>query len=173
MSGVERISGATSANFSSEKYLPALKCLLASRQINADHPRCHEQSLRLKLALDNLSDPLDPNVKQVIESTFLSGFPTGSLEDLNEKYLDSHKSSASHVHSVIRSRNVLEPGSEEMRAKSARDLESTLELDTLSLQEAEDGLRFLDEINAGTEARASYVRIAQKRFPEASAFQTA
>ena len=38
------------------KYLPALKCLLSAYQINPDHPKCHEQGGKFKLAIDNLSE---------------------------------------------------------------------------------------------------------------------
>jgi hypothetical protein len=35
-----------------------------------------------------------------------------------------------------------------------------------------DGLKLIDEISAGMEARDSYLKAAQKRWPEASVFQS-
>ena len=154
-----------------EKYLPALKCLLAAYQLNPDHPKCHEQGGRFKFALDNLSEPLPPKVKEVIDNAYLSKLSSKSLEECNEEYLESHKNSAPHIQSVVRFRNVLKPGAEETKSKGANDLQCTLSLDTISLQEAVDGLHLSDEIEVGPEARKSYVQTAHERWPEASVFQ--
>ncbi|KAK5120521.1 hypothetical protein LTR85_006176 [Meristemomyces frigidus] len=55
-----------------KKYLPALKCLLATRALEPEYPKVQEQGDRFKQALDNLSEPLPEKVKQAIDETYLS-----------------------------------------------------------------------------------------------------
>ena len=153
-----------------EKYIPALKCLLAAHQLNPYHPKCHEQGGRFKLVLDDLSEPLPTKVKEVIDSRYLSRLSPKSLEKCNEEYLESHKNSAPHIQSVVRFRNVVKPGAEETKSKCANDLQGTLELESVSLPEGIDGLNLLDEIQLGAEARETYLQAAQKKWPEASVF---
>ena len=150
-----------------EKYLPALRCLLAAYRINPDHPKCHEQGCRFRLALDNLPEPLPQKAQEVINTTFLSKFASKSVEEDNEDYLESHKGSPAHIQSAVRVRNSMNPG-----ANDTKDLESAVALDVSSLQEAIDGLHLSDEIGAGSEARESYMEAARKQWPEASAFQS-
>ena len=66
---------------------------------------------------------------------------------------------------------MLKPGADDTKSKSKADLESALAKDVSSLQEAMDGLKLIDEISAGSEARDSYLKAAQKRWPEASVFR--
>ena len=155
-----------------EKHLPALKCLLASYQLDPDHPKCHEQGGRLKLALDSLSEPLPSQVKEVIDSSYLSKLSSKSLEECNEEYLESHKDSAPHVQSVVRFRNFLKPGAEDTKSKGARDLQTTVSLESTTLQQAIDSLGLFDELEMPKDALQTYIQAASKRWPEASAFQT-
>jgi N-alpha-acetyltransferase 15/16, NatA auxiliary subunit len=107
-------------------------------------------------------------VKQVIDDTYLSKLDSKkSLEECNEEYLQNHKSSAPHVHSVVRFRAVLKPGAQETREKGVKDLLETLKLEGITLQQAVDGLEVLSEIGA---EREEYVRLANQRWPEANAF---
>lgn len=147
---------------------------MAAYAINPDHPKCHEQGGRLKLALDKLEEPLPPKVKEVIDSCYLSKLSTKSLEECNEEYLETHKHSAPHIQSVVRFRHVLKPGDEETKSKGARDLQSTLSLDSTTLEQAVEGLQILDEIGGGQDplAREAYLQAAQKRWPEATALQS-
>jgi len=167
----------TNTDFPSGKYLPALKCLLATYAINPDHPKCHEQGCRLKLALDQLEEPLPPKVMEVIDTCYLSKFSklkSQSLEECNEEYFESHKDSAPHIQSVVRFRSVLKPGDEDTKSKSAKDLQSTLALNSTSLEQAVEGLQLLDEIGVGRDpgVRETYLQAAQKRWPEARALQS-
>lgn len=155
-----------------EKYLPALRCLLAAYRLNPDHPKCHEQGCRFRLALDNPPEPLPQKVQEVINTTFLSKFASKSVEEDNEDYLESHKDSPAHIQSAVRVRNILNPGSDDTKSKGAKDLESAVALDVASLQEAIDGLHLSDEIGAGSEARESYLEAARKQWPEASVFKS-
>lgn len=106
-----------------------------------------------------------------MDSTFLSKVDSKqSINDTNEAYLEQHKDSATHVHSVIRVRAALKVGAEDMRANSVKDLLETLKLDGVTIRDAEEGLRVLEEIGAGKEAREGYVAAARDRWPEATVF---
>lgn len=140
--------------------------------MDPNHPKCHEQGGRFKLALDKLEEPLPPKVKDVIDSCYLSKLSSKSLEECNEEYLESHKTSAPHVQSVVRFRSILNPGTEETKSKGVEDLQATLQLDSITLQEAVDGLQLLRDIDADKGAREAYVQAAQKRWPDATIFQS-
>ena len=124
----------------------------------------------MQLALKNLTEPLPPKVQEVLQSTYLSKLKEQSLEECNEQYLASHKDSAPHVQSVVRFRRVLDPDGKE-ETKSVQNLQDTLELDSISLEAAEAGMRLLDEIEAGAEAKKAYLDSARERFPAATMFQ--
>ncbi|KAK3114076.1 hypothetical protein LTR53_007970 [Teratosphaeriaceae sp. CCFEE 6253] len=154
-----------------KKYLPALKCLLAIRAIDPEHPKLHEQGCRLRLALDKLEEPLPEKVKEVIDSEFLQQFSGRSVEEHNEAYFATHKDSASHVQAVVRARYALQPESSEAKAKSAQDLQTTLGTDGTSIGDAEEGLRVLGQIGVEDKAREAYVAEARERWPEATVFK--
>lgn len=108
----------------------------------------------------------------MVNHSFLSKFTTKSLEQCNEEYLESHKDSPAHIQAVVRVRNLLNPGAEETKSKCKLNLESAVSMDVSSLQDAMNGLQLVDEVQAGPEARDSYLEAAQKRWPEATAFQS-
>jgi peptide alpha-N-acetyltransferase len=167
-----------------EKYLPAAKCLLAARALDPSHPKCHEHSLRLQHALAGLSEPLPPQIQSVLQSTFLSTLdPTISPQDQNEAHLQSHRESASHVHTVIRVRQALSSSSpsspsssssvDDESAKKTQKanlhlLLSTLESPGISFREVLEGKSLLAEIGADRQAHEAYLELAGKRWPEAT-----
>lgn len=53
-----------------EKYLPALRCLLAVQ--SSDSARAKELSSRLKVALDKSEDSLPKEAQQAMEALFIS-----------------------------------------------------------------------------------------------------
>ncbi|EMD00702.1 hypothetical protein BAUCODRAFT_29060 [Baudoinia panamericana UAMH 10762] len=157
--------------FRRKKYLPALRCLLAAQRIDPEHPKSHEQSLKLRHALGNLSEPLPEKAKQVTDSEFLSKQPKDqSIEAVNEEYLAKHKDSASHIHAAVRVRQVLQPESADAKARSVEDLVQSLRCENIMLRQAEDGLAVLLELGVEVEAREKYVQAARERWPEATVF---
>jgi len=154
--------------------LPALKCLLAVSAIDPEHPKCHEQGCRLRLALEKLDEPLPEKARQVVDSEFLRKTASkGSVEEEIGEYLAKHKDSALHVQGVVRGRHALHPdGSGDVKEKSAKDLQHTLDSEGTTLVQAEEGLRVLSEIvGADGKAREAYVAKARERWPEATVFQ--
>lgn len=157
---------------STEKYLLALKCLLALQNIDPNHPKCHELSGRFKLALDKLSEPLPKEVQEVVQDLFLGKLDSLSLGQHNEEYLAKHNHSADHIHSVVRLRSALNPGAIETKSQGVQDLQRSLELSSVTLQQAEAGLELFDEIRAEEDARRTYLETARKRWPEATVFKS-
>ncbi|OQO12244.1 hypothetical protein B0A48_02885 [Cryoendolithus antarcticus] len=150
-----------------KKYLPALKCFLAVRELDSSSPRVHELGSRLKLALKADSSDLPSAVKETIEAAFPNKHADEDITKHNEHYLERHANSAPHVQAVIRVRRAADDKSAE---KSAGDLNKTLESETVALEDALAGLSLLDDIEAETTAKEKYTEAARKRFPEASAF---
>jgi N-alpha-acetyltransferase 15/16, NatA auxiliary subunit len=157
-----------------EKYLPALKCLLAAQSIDEKHAKVHEQSIRLRRALEQLPEPLPEKVQQVMTSEFLSKVADSSksLEQLNEDFLLENWHSAPHVQAGVRLIQVLHPELEEAKKKGAKHLQQSLGEKNTSLRDAEEGLRVLEEIHGSTEDRETYVSKARELWPEATVFQS-
>ena len=150
------------------KYLPALKCLLAAQSIDPEHPKCHELSGRLRLALERLGEhPLPEKVKSVLNSEFLSKVSSKSVEASNEEYLAAHKDSATHVHAAVRLRNAVKSGD---ATQSVKDLRATLGGEDTSWEEAKEGLYVLHELGASEEDRTAYTKAANERWPEVDVF---
>lgn len=161
-----------STNSHPGKYLPALKCLLAAQQIDSEDPRCHEQSLRLAHALQNLKEPLPDKVKEVIDSTYLSTMDSKKpVREVNEEYLAAHKDSAAHVHAVVRARLAIDAQSSDSKSKSTKGVQDTLNSKDTTLRQAQDGQQLLKEIGADADAQTAYKTKASERWPEAVAFR--
>ncbi|EEH45636.1 peptide alpha-N-acetyltransferase complex A subunit NAT1 [Paracoccidioides brasiliensis Pb18] len=151
------------------KYLLALKCLLASHSIDSENPALHTQIARFRKAIDTLSEPLPPNVSEVIAADFDPLLPKSQdLTNWNESFLSQHKSSAVHVQAALSVRQLLAPDS---KPQCEKELISTVDLETASLEDAIAGLHLLDDWHSSQEAKAAYISQAQKRWTEASAFQ--
>lgn len=155
-----------------EKYLPALKCLLAAQAINPDHPRCHEQSGRLKHALDHLPEPLPKQSQEVVQAEFLSKIGSKSLKEGNEEYLKAHRENAPHVHAVVRLRQALAPEDAAAKSQSAKDIQATLDLPFITVRDTVEGSQLLDEIAAGNDSKQAYLEAARKRWPGVNVFSS-
>lgn len=152
------------------KYLPALKCLLATQQIAPSSPAVHYQGSQLKLALKPMPDEIPAQTKEVLESELLSKH--GGDQDIakhNEQYLEKHKDSPEHVQAVVRVRKYLDPESKHVE-KSVQDLVATLQGKSVTLEQARQGLHILRDVGGGAEAQEKYAAAARKRWPEATAF---
>ena len=91
------------------------------------------------------------------------------MSQSNETFLNQNRNSALHVFAAARTRRALDPsGSIEQNQK---DILSTLENDSIELEEGIQGLRLLREWETKPEVIAEYVEKASKRWPEATAFR--
>lgn len=152
------------------KFLPAVKCLLAAREIDPQCHKCHEQELRLQHALASLSEPLPPKVKEVVDATFTSKQPSTPLAERNEQYLAAHKESAGAVLAVVRARKTLDPEGKE-KGKSLEELKRLTTLASAGLEEGKEGLVAVGELGANEEEREAFLKAARQRWTEATVFQ--
>ena len=158
------------ANNVAEKYLPALKCLLATRRLQPDHPQSHYQSLRFRRALEEDKTPLDPKMNAVIQENFISQIadPEKSLETLNEEFLFAHWHSPKHVQAGVRLLELLHPELEPAKEKATKHLIQTLGEKGTTIEDAVEGLRVLRELEGSKSGREEYLKKAKERWPEAT-----
>ncbi len=152
----------------SEKYLLALRCLLAARSIDSSNPTTHEQTVRYRRALNSIPEPLNAKLSEVIESEFSPILSKDAdLSQYNSDYRSKHHNSAAHVQVGISTLYFLEPKTHEDNHK---DILRTLALDSASLNDAIRGLKLLNAWKAEQRIRDDYIAAAHARWPEASAF---
>ncbi|KAJ5183599.1 N-terminal acetyltransferase A complex subunit n.t1.c1 [Penicillium capsulatum] len=149
------------------KHLLALKCLSAAHAIEPSNPTLHLQILRFRKALDAPSEPLDPQVAEVANAEFDKLLPKSQkLEDWNESYLTANKNSATHVQAGLSARQLL---SAESKPQCEKDLLTTLDLPSITIDEAATAL---DLLNKWGSDQSPYLQKANKKWPESSLFQT-
>jgi hypothetical protein len=147
-----------------------LKCLLAAHAIDSSDPTLHVQLLRFRLALNSVSEPLPEKISDVVLNEFEAILPkSADLQKWNDSYLASHKTSANHVRAVLSARLLLTP---EAKAECEKELISTLDLDSTTMETAIAGLDTLDEWKSSAATKQAYTEKAQKRWTEVSAFST-
>jgi hypothetical protein len=153
-----------------DKYVLALKCLMASHSIDPSNPTLHSQIYRFKTAIDNPPEPLHPKVSEIItpELDTLLSPKSPSLGDWNNSFHATHKSSAPHVHAAASVRRLINP---ESQSQNEKDVLSSLDLESTSLADAVAGLQLLADWGSSDDVKAQYVQTAHKRWSEASAFQ--
>lgn len=149
-----------------DKYLLAVKCLAAAHAIDSSNPTLHLQLLRFRKTLDSLSEPLPPQVAEVVNEEFEKLLPKSqNLEQWNESFLSANKNSAAHVHAALSGRQLLNPGS---RSQNEKNLLATLNLPDVSINEASSALDHLAEWGSD---KTAYLQQANKKWPESSLFQ--
>ncbi|KAK2755950.1 hypothetical protein FQN54_005746 [Arachnomyces sp. PD_36] len=157
-------------NIRRNKYVLALKCLMASHSIDPSNPTLHSQIYRFKTAIDNPPEPLNPKISEIItpELDTLLSPKSSSLAEWNESFLTAHKTSAPHVHAAASVRRLINPDSQ---SQGEKDLLSTLELKDTSLADAVAGLQLLNDWSSSEDVKSQYIQTAHKRWPEASTFE--
>ncbi|EAS36268.3 N-terminal acetyltransferase catalytic subunit [Coccidioides immitis RS] len=152
-----------------KKYLLALKCLLAAQAINPSDPTLHVQLARFRKTLNELSEPLPAEVQEIVTSEFETLLPKSQdLAAWNDSYLTENSSSVPHIHAALTVRRIIAP---EQKAQTEKDLASSIDLETASIESALAGLHLLDDWRSGPEAKTSYIGQANTRWKEASVFQ--
>ena len=156
------------ANIRSEKYVLALRCLVAAAGLDRDHPRLHEQIIRFKVAIDEDRESLASKSAEVIKSEFTLLPASVDLSKYNDEYLSKHKNSSRHVLSTLKVRKLLATGTV---SSVEKDVVALLNLPDITLEEAIEALEQL------TLWRSSEVggfkTTAGAKWPNASAFAAA
>ena len=133
------------------------------------NPTTHEQSIRLRHALNSLFEPLNPKLNEVIESEFSSILPKDTdLSQYNSDYLSKNSNSAAHVQASICARNFLEL---ESHLENQKDILRTLALGSVSQKDAVRGLELLNAWQADQRICDDYIAAAHERWPHAGTFE--
>ncbi len=152
-----------------EKFLLALRTLLASHALSPSDPVTHEQTIRLGHTFRTQTEPPDRKIQEVIAAEFDPILPVSAdLSKQNDEFLQKHNESAPHVHACLKARQFLDPSSSE---KNQQDVIRTLALEGSSLEDAVRGLELLKEWKAKDQYQEDYLAAAHERWPEASAFK--
>jgi peptide alpha-N-acetyltransferase len=147
-----------------DRYLLALRCLLAAFALDSAHPKVHELIVRFKLATDSPSVPLLGKVTEVIKTEFTLFPESTTPSDFNEKFISTHKDSAHHIFAGVRVRQLL-PSHDKLKSES--DILACLSL-PITLAGAIEGLELLSSWKSSTE---SYISKASSLWPEATVFK--
>jgi peptide alpha-N-acetyltransferase len=148
-----------------EKYLLALKCLLAAAALDREHPKVHEQIIRFKQIIDKDAETLAPQTAEIIKSEFTLLPASTSLSQYNDEYLSKHKDSARHTLSASRVHKLLSPDS---AARYEKDAANVIKLPSITMDEAKEALDLLRSWNS-SEADGFRTSAAAK-WPNATAF---
>ncbi|KAL3464710.1 NMDA receptor-regulated protein 1-domain-containing protein [Aspergillus heterothallicus] len=151
------------------KYALALKCLSTAHSINASNPTLHVQLLQFRQALNKLSEPLPPQVAEVVDSEFEALLPRSqNLNEWNTSFLSEHKDSIPHKYAYLTCQQLLAP---ESKPETEKELTSTLDASIVSLETALAGLNLLGEWGSNQAAKTAFAEKASSRWPESTLFR--
>ena len=151
--------------FALDKYLLALRCLLAACGLDPTHPTVHEQIVRFKLAIDSASATIPEKIAEVIKAEFTLFPDSTTPSEFNEDFLSRYSDSAPHIYAALRVRQLL-PSHD--KQKSEAKVLACLQIPGIKLAEAIEGLELLSSWRSNTE---SYLSQAHSLWPEATAFE--
>lgn len=158
----------STANYFTDKYALAFKCLSAAHSIDPSNPILHVQLLRFRKALGSLSEPLPSEVSDVVNAEFDKLLPKSqNLTQWNDSFLAANKDSIPHRHAALACRQILSPDS---KAQCEKDLVSTLDSDIASIENGLAGLTLLNEWGSDQAAKAAYSQRANKKWSESDVF---
>ncbi|KAF5851366.1 hypothetical protein GGP41_004200 [Bipolaris sorokiniana] len=150
------------------KYLLALKCLQAAREIDPENPKLHEQSVRFRQAISKPVEPLSTQASEVIKATFTAPPADADLNVYNDEFLKKHSESALHLQSGYNVRYILDNSS---KSQNEQDLLKTLDLPTITIEEAKAGLTLLNEWKSEQGFKDDYRAKASSRWSAAVVFK--
>lgn len=148
-----------------DKYLLALKCLLAASAIDSEHPKVHEHIVHFKQALDTDSASINPKSLEIIKSEFTLFPASTTISQYNDGYLSKHKDSARSTLSALRVRKSL-PDSD---SSCDKDVAAVLKLSDITLEETVEALELLT-LWKSSEVE-SFGLSAAGKWPKASVFE--
>jgi len=150
-----------------EKYLLALKCLIAAHSIDPEQSKLHEQLIRFRRTLDSASKAESEKVNEVLKTCSTNIVPaTSTLSKYNEEYITKNEGCARRIHSGLHARWILDPLS---KARNEKDMLATIK--HADMQEAIEGMERLKEWKSEKSVVEAFLEAARGRWPEASAFQ--
>jgi peptide alpha-N-acetyltransferase len=150
-----------------EKYLLALRCLLAAAALDKEHSKVHEQIFRFKLAVDKDLEGVPLKSVEIIKSEFTLLPKSTPLSQVNDEYLTKQKDSARGTLSALRVRKLLSPDS---ASSCERDVAAVIKLPNITMEEAKEALELLSSWQSAEVG--SFRSGAASKWPKASAFDT-
>ena len=148
-----------------EKYLLALKCLLAAAALDKENSKVHEQTVRFKLAIDNDGSKLQPKSAELIKSEF-NLIPTSATpSQFNDEYLARHKDCARRILSALKVRKLLFP---ESASASEKDAAAVIKLPSITFEETRGALDLLSSWKSSQ--LDSFKQAAATKWPKATIF---
>lgn len=161
-----------------------MKCLQAAREIDPENPKLHEQSVRFRQARKSNSkcpsshtanrtvakpaEPLSSQASEVIKDSFTTPPADADLKAYNDDFLKKHSQSASHLQSGYNVRYILDNSS---KSQNEQDLQKTLELSSITIEEAQSGLALLNQWGSAQKVKDDYRAKAAGRWSDATAFK--
>jgi tetratricopeptide (TPR) repeat protein len=172
-------------NHLTEKYLLALKSLLAARAIDSDNPKVHEQTIRFRetskspvlkcinvtsllvSTVDELED-LPEKVSEVIKSSFDIVSADTDLDEYNTEWAKAHSKSPAHLQSAYHVRFILD---DDDREQVEADMTKLLNHPNITFEQGLAGLSYFDTWKSEASTKDAYREAAAKKWPEATVFQ--
>ena len=146
-----------------EKYVLALRCLNAARNIAPQHPVVHQQTIALRQSLGSVLGSLPPKVQEVLKNEFTAISPSADLRKLNLEFRTQNSLNALHALAALRVDRLL--GADKAKCQQAavdivKQHETTLE----------DAQVVLDALKEWDAEPGPLKSVARERWPEASVF---
>jgi hypothetical protein len=118
-----------------------------------------------------MKDALPAPVAEALKQDFTyppADADLAALKALNDEFLKKNKESTAHLQRGYNVRFHLDPSS---KSQNEKDLQKTLGLGGVTLDQALDGVKLLKEWNSDPETIDTYREAAAKNWPQATAFQ--
>jgi hypothetical protein len=149
-----------------EKYLLALKCLLAAAALDKEHSKVHEQIVRFKLAIDKDVEGVPAKSAEVIKSEFTLLPASVNLTQYNDEYLSGNKDCARRTVSALKVRKLLAPDS---AGQCGKDVVGVLKFPSITLEEATEALDLLRSWKSSEVE--DFRKAAAAKWPKTSIFE--
>ena len=105
---------------------------------------------------------------EVLKSSFTIIPAHADPKSYNDKWLQKHSESPSHLQSAYNVRYILDNST---KSQNEADLKKVLELPSTTPEQAAAGLTYLNEWNSDDKTKEAYREAAAKKWPQAIAFQ--
>ncbi|KAK1969652.1 tetratricopeptide [Colletotrichum sublineola] len=145
-----------------KKYVLALRCLNAARELDESHPGVHERVVEFAHIVRPALESLPAKVQELIKSEFTP--PAGDLKKYNEEFLANNKSKPSHIVAALKTRRVLG----EDRSKTEADLANVVKAPEATFELA---TQVYNTLKAWRSSEAETLKkAAHERWPEVTIF---
>lgn len=123
------------------------------------------------MSVNNLNDPLPPAVTEAIKQDFNSppaNADLAALKTFNGDFLKKNPQSPAHLQRGYNARFHLDPNT---KSQNETDLQKLLDLEEITLQQAAEGSKLLQEWKSDEKTVDAYRAAAAKKWPQAAMFQ--